>query len=195
LMIDQGTDGLSRGIWMHPMQGLQDSRSLARAVFSPLTFDPVLVESYLCHLGLPPSDYLPCSWARSTWSAKECFHRLSVWLPPPEIARQLLTFMLETWAECPLPTSSLLFVPRVVPAFWWGLSPHLVELAMIYPYLTPLQYQPPLPIPIIVLYLPPHQRSLSSSDRLERPPVAPTAVWHREQAALMRGLPPKPLSA
>jgi hypothetical protein len=42
-MIDQGTNGLSRGIWMSALQGLEDSARLTQAVFEPLCFDPTLV--------------------------------------------------------------------------------------------------------------------------------------------------------
>jgi hypothetical protein len=191
-MIDQGTDGLSRGIWMTALQGLEDSGRLTQAVFEPLCFDPLLVESHLAKYHLP-RQYVHCDW-HATWDARVCFDRLSVWFPPPELARQVLTFMLETWAERPLTTSGLFFIPRTVPAFWWGLSRHLIELLPIYPHLTPLRYPPMLPIPIIVLYLPPHQRSLSTKDRLAHSAVPANAFWHRQQAALLRGLPPRPLS-
>jgi hypothetical protein len=43
LMIPQGTDGLSRGIWMTALQGLTNTRRLTQAVFDPLPFDPYLV--------------------------------------------------------------------------------------------------------------------------------------------------------
>jgi hypothetical protein len=188
-MIDQGTDGLSRGIWMSALQGLEDSGRLTQAVFEPLRFDRLLVESYIKSYHLA-QQHVHCDW-NSTWDARVCFDRLSVWFPPPELARQVLIFMLETWAERPLTSSSLFFIPRTVPAFWWGLSRHLIELSTIYPHLTPLQYPPMLPIPIVVLYLPPHQRSLSTKDRLARSVVPANAFWHRQQAALLRGLPPK----
>jgi hypothetical protein len=45
IMINQGSDGLSRGIWMSVLQGLEDSRCLTQAVFKPLCFDPSLAES------------------------------------------------------------------------------------------------------------------------------------------------------
>jgi hypothetical protein len=93
--------------------------------------------------------------------------------------------MLETWAERPVTLSSLFFIPRTVPAFWWGLSRHLVELALIYPHLTPLRYQPLLPILIIMLYLPPYQHFLSTKDRLARAAVPADAFWHRQKAALV----------
>jgi hypothetical protein len=191
LMIDQGTDGLSRGIWMSALQGLQDSQELTQAVFDPLCFDPLLVDSYVSRFCLA-TQYTYCHWD-SVWDARDYFHKLTVWFPPPEIAHQVITFMLESWSECPLTTSSLFFVPRTVPAFWWGLSRHLAELPSLYPHLTPLRYQPRLPIPIVVLYLPPHERSLPTKDRLARPPLAANTFWHRQQAALMRGLPPKPV--
>jgi hypothetical protein len=191
IMIDQGTDGLSRGIWMSALQGLADSERLTQAVFEPLCFDPLLVESYIVSYDLAPS-YTHCAW-NSVWDATKCFDRLSVWFPPPEIARQVLIFMLETWAEKPLTTSSLFFIPRTVPAFWWGLSRHLIELPTIYPHLTPLRYQPLLPIPIVVLYLPPHERFLSTKDRLAWTAVPANAFWHRQQAALLRRLPPRPI--
>jgi hypothetical protein len=192
IMIDQGTDGLSRGIWMSALQGLQDSDRLTQAIFEPLCFDKQLVDSCVGSYRLA-SECVHCDW-NSVWDARVCFDRLSVWFPPPEIARQVLIFMLETWAERPMTSSSLFFIPRTVPAFWSGLSRHLVELPTIYPHLTPLRYQPLLPIPIVALCLPPHQRSLSTKDRLARPAVPANAFWHRQQAALLRGLPPKPIN-
>ena len=191
-MIGQGTDGLSRGIWMSALQGLEDSGRLTQAVFEPLQFDPLLVESYISDYDLA-RQYVYCDWS-TTWKAQICFDRMSVWFPPPELARQVLIFMLETWAERPLTSSSLFFIPRTVPAFWWGLSRHLIELPTIYPHLTPLRYPPLLPIPVVVLYLPPHQRCLSTKDRLARSAVPADAFWHRQQAALLRGLPPKSIS-
>jgi hypothetical protein len=164
---------------------------MTQAVFDPLRFDPELVTSYITNFHLA-HDYIYCDW-NSVWDARLCFDRLSVWFPPPELARQVLIFMLETWAERPLTSSSLFFIPRTVPAFWSGLSRHLIELPTIYPHLSPLRYPPVLPIPIVVLYLPPHQRSLSTKDRLAWSAVPANAFWHRQQAALLRGLPPRPI--
>jgi hypothetical protein len=150
------------------------------------------VDSYIGTYQLA-RDYVYCNW-NAIWDARICFDRLSVWFPPPEVARQVLIVMLETWAERPLLSSGLFFIPGTVPAFWSGLSRHLVELLTIYPHLAPLRYQPSLPIPIIVLYLPPHQRSLSTKDRLARVADPAYAFGYRQQAALLRGLPPKPIN-
>jgi hypothetical protein len=188
VMIDQGTDGLSRGIWASPFHGLTDSLVLTRAVFEPLTFDSALVTRYVRDHQLP-SVWRYQEW-NQVWRANDLFDRFSVWFPPPELARQALTFTLETWCERPLTTAALFFIPRTVPAFWWGLSRHLSELATVYPHVTSLLCPPLLPIPIIVLYLAPYRRSLSTNNRLERTPLPPNAFWHWEQRALLRGLPP-----
>jgi hypothetical protein len=191
VMIDQGTDGLSRGIWASPFHGLTDSLVLTRAIFDPLVFDADLVARYVLDYALPPL-WRYQEW-NQVWRAEDLFDRFSVWFPPPELARQALTFTLETWCERPLTTAALFFIPRTVPAFWWGLSRHLVELATVFPHVTFLLHPPVLPIPIIVLYLAPYRRSLSDNNRLERTPLPPDSAWHWEQRALLRGLPPRTL--
>jgi hypothetical protein len=147
-----------------------------------------LVDRYIRDYQLP-SVWRYQEW-NQVWRANDLFDRFSVWFPPPELARQTLTFTLETWCERPLTTAALFFIPRTVPAFWWGLSRHLSELATVYPHVTALLCPPLLPIPIIVLYLAPYRRSLPTNTRLERTPLPPNALWHWEQRALLRGLPP-----
>jgi hypothetical protein len=114
-MIDQGTNGLSRDIWLSALQGLQDSQELTQAVFDPLCFDPLLVDSYVSCFCLA-TQYAYCHWD-SVWDARHYFHKLTVWSLPLEIARQVITFMLESWSECPLTKSSLFFVPRML-LYW-----------------------------------------------------------------------------
>lgn len=85
---------------------------------------------------------------------------------------------------------------RVVPAFWHGgLSRALHELLTIFPMepWVPLQYPPRLPIPIVVLYLPPHVRCFPSPpvDRLGPPADPDTIQWHDEQAEHLRGVSPR----
>jgi hypothetical protein len=191
VMITQGTDGLSRGVWMSALHSPIDQRYITQAVFDPVHYDPDLVEHYLSLYDLPrPWRYQ--DW-RNPWDGEQCFDQLTVWFPPPEIARQAISFALETWVERPLTTSALFFVPRTLMAFWHGLSRHLVELAPIYPHKTVMKYPPALPIPITVLYLPCHVRTLPLP-RLDTPPLPNDARWHRQQAAHMRGLPPRALS-
>ena len=102
--------------------------------------------------------------------------------------------MLHAWVQRPTTTLALFFIPRVIPGCWFGLSRHIKELAMVSPRDFALTEQPLLPIPIIVLYLAPHVRTLSdSSHRLDKSPVPKGHKYHRSQAEYLRRLPPSPL--
>jgi hypothetical protein len=197
LLVDAGPDGLSRGIWMTSLQNNIDPSVLTGAIFEPLPYDPDLVKHYLARtplLGLrpPQNGWEPRDWAKP-WHASSCFDKCTAWFPPPELARQVIVFALEAWSERPLTTSFIFFVPRVVPAFWYGLSRHVHEIGTIYPHQTPLPYPPTVPIPVIVLYICTHERSLPTKDRLARVALPSNARWHKSEAASVRGLPPRPL--
>jgi hypothetical protein len=156
-----------------------------------------LVEHYLARtplLGLrsPQNGWELRDWTMP-WHACSCFDICTAWFPPPELARQVIIFALETWSERPLTTSFIFFVPWVVPAFWYGLSRHVHEIGTIYPHQTPLPYPPTVPIPVIVLYICTHERSLPTKDRLARVALPANARWHQRQAASVRGLPPRPI--
>jgi hypothetical protein len=69
--------------------------------------------------------------------------------------------------------AALFFIPPTVPAFWWGLSRHSVELVTVCPHVTALLHPPLLPVPVFALCLAPHRRSLSTDDRLEQTPLPP----------------------
>jgi hypothetical protein len=177
---------------MAPFHDLLDPTDITRAVFAPATFDATIVNSYVNQFRLGEW-YQHHRWDR-TWDAHNCFDRLTLWFPPPEVARQLLIFLLETWAEKPATTSALVFIPRTIPSFWWGLSRFLTKLPTIYPHVTRLRFPPLVSIPICVLYLPPFRRSLPGPRRVEFPSLSAKLLWHRQQAALLRGLPSASLS-
>lgn len=156
-MILQGTDGLSRGIWLSSLRPHVDQQALTASIFRPATYQAQLVEEYASLLGWAPSSVTPSPWD-DPLTGGELLHRLSVHHPPPELARQTLIFFLEAWVESPMDTGALFFIPRVVPAFWHGLSRHILELDLIpASQLTPA---PLLPIPLLVLTVLPHTRFL-----------------------------------
>ena len=197
LMIAQGTDGLSRGLWMRSYHGLMSEAALLAGIFAPLPFCPELTGDILARLPshgfrAPPSWYHH-DWA-SPWNPSRVFDTCSVWFPPPEAARQCITFVLNAFIERPLTTSALFVVPRVLQAFWWGISRYVREVETLYPHVTPLRLPPRVPIPVVVLYIQPHERCLSPSPlRLEFLPRGRHQRWHAHQAALVRGLPPAPV--
>ena len=186
VMIQQGTDGLSRGVWVSSYHHPVDHRLLNAAVFAPLRPDPELALRYVQTLGW--ADNWRLHHYRECWG-QPLFNHMIVTFPPPEVARQCIIHILEAWVERPRTTSALLFVPRVLSGFWSGLSRHLRELDVIYPSRTPLRFPPTLPIPIVVLHLPPHSRSAPTVDRRDlRTPHVPGAREHRMLAEQVRGL-------
>jgi hypothetical protein len=187
VLIQQGTDGLSRGIWMSALHSLMDEARLLQAIFDPVSFDPCLVWEFL-----PSSSHRAQSWIHKSWNGpwdpKACLNQLTVWCPPPEMARQLLSFLLNTWVERPYTTSALLFVPRTVIGMWHGLSCYVHKIGTISPHKRQMQFPPILPIPIIVLHIGTHQRTLSMKNRLQRTSISAHERWHRSEATRMRGL-------
>ena len=189
VMIQQGSDALSRGVWVTPFQAGMDQRTLTASVFAPLPADLGFATHYLrqhnLHVHFRFQDW------NTQWVASDLLDTFSVWFPPPEIARQAISFMLAAYVQRPLTTSALFFVPRVVPAFWFGLSRHIIELPLVHPREHSLAVQPVLPIPIVVLYLAPHVRMLPDpKSRMDRPSNPSGLKWHRTQAEILRGLPP-----
>jgi hypothetical protein len=195
VMIQQGTDSLSRGIWVSPFHDAPTQQDIQVSVFAPLAYDEKLV-SHLSHLYSLPKSWVYHDW-NQLWRADNVFNQHTVWFPPPEIARQAIIFVLETWAELPWSTSALFVIPRTLAGSWRGLSKHLREVCLLKE--ADWQFSPPrlLPVPVIVLYLAPFVRRLTSAntDRLDAAPLPPDAVWHRKQAEHVRGLPPRSLES
>ena len=187
ILITQGTDGLSRGVWMSPFHNTMDPARLTQAVFYPLPYDPGLVWEHFPELTHQSQYWSHVNW-NQPWKADLCLGRTTVWFPPPELARQLITFLLNSWVERPYTTSMILFVPRVLEGLWRNLSRFVHEVGVIYPHKTKLRLPPLLPIPIVILSIPTHQRFLNPSRRLDQPP-RPAPAWHKAEAAYMRGLP------
>lgn len=199
VMIQEGTDGLSRGVWMTPLQQSIPREILMPSLFAPMSFQPQVVQEYVEHHiperlreeGLPlPPDHPRWHGRRwdAPWKHEECFNRLTVWFPPPEVARGVITFLLNCRVEVPLTTSALFFIPRIMPAAWRGLNRALMELPSINPRTADLSPPPVLPIPITVLYLPGHQRRRPTRNKLDAAPAPWKARWHQRQADELRGV-------
>ena len=188
VMIQQGTDNLSRGIWCSPFHARVDQQALTATVFAPLTPDLGLLAHIVTQYELSPHWEI-CDW-NHPWADYNIFNKLTVWFPPPEFARPLILHILFTWSEQPWTSSALFFVPRVLAGFWQGLSRHVIELCIIPPDSYPLFRPPTLPIPIVVLYVAPHVRTLPTRDRLDRAPMPRQGKPHQQAAEEMRRLSP-----
>jgi hypothetical protein len=59
VMVQQGSDGLSRGVWVTPFQAITDQRTLTAAVYR--TTYPRFPSHRVLHQSVPPALYLPHS--------------------------------------------------------------------------------------------------------------------------------------
>ena len=163
---------------------------MLQAIFAPVSFHTSLLDLILQDLPtmLISPDWFYYDW-QLPWIETYCFNKTTVWCPPPELGRQVITFLLNMWVEQPYTTSAVLILPRTCSANYRGLSKFVHHVGTIYPAKTPLMHHPVLNIPFEVLYIAPHLKVLpnvSSSTRFSHPEL----VWHQRQAAEMSGLPP-----
>ena len=195
-MIEQGTDGQSQGVWATPLHAHLTQTEINAAVFAPLAFDYCFTQ-WLLATHLPGAH--PTRWRYQSWEAtsdmQALFDQLTIWYPPPEMARQAITFMLNAWIERPTTTAAMFIIPRILQHQWQGLSQHLQEVATYHPRELPLDQQPLLPIPLTILYLGPHVRTLPDPHRMDMPALPFKVRWHWEQARLLCRLPPYDLEA
>jgi hypothetical protein len=191
-MIIQRTDGLSRGIWFSLLHQSLTQSEITGAVFAPLAMDCHLVNQIVQTFNLP-RDWVYFDW-NGPWRADSLFDCFTVWFPPPEVARQAIIFVLESWVERPLTTSALFVIPRTLSHAWVGLSRHIIELGTWKPSDFDLAHPPLLPIPFVVLYLAPYTRVLPIDRRgVDEPPLSQERRWHQQQATFVRGLLPSTL--
>lgn len=185
-IIAQGTDGLSRGVWISELHPDTDPKVLTESIFRPATVQPSLIHAACEVLGWESDRCYVSPWTEP-FRGSGLLHRYTCHFPPPEMARQTLIFYLEAWVESPLDSGAIFFVPRVLSAFWHGLSRHIEELPMV----PAESLMPPtlLPIPLIVLVIKPHLRCLRSNAGMDSHRSAPRgAKAHKQQADQVRGL-------
>jgi hypothetical protein len=121
------------------------------------------------------------------WEAQDNCDRLTIWYPPPEIAAQLLYFLLQCHVEKPLTTSSLIVLPRVMQKRWSRPSRHVTEIGTYQHEMIPFAQRSLLTIPIVILLIPCHVR-MYPAIRLDSAPASALRIQHRQQAALVRGV-------
>jgi hypothetical protein len=192
-MIEQGTDGLSRGVWMSALQARHSQQEILSTIFEPIPYLPQIGEwaqslvPELAHCRITHQDW------RMVWVPRRVLHHVTIWAPPPEVAPQLLHFLLQTYVEAPLTTACLVLVPCVLQRRWSRLSRFVYEVGRYQRDALPLPVLPILRIPFVLLYIPFHRRSLPAP-WMEQTPASSLRRFHRKQATLVRGVPGTPLS-
>jgi hypothetical protein len=187
-IITEGTDGLSRGIWISALHDKPNRRELLAEIFAPVPFTPEVGQWVMHEVGFP----LLTPWHHRSWDlewrAGNIFDRLTIWAPPSEVALQLLYALLQLYVERPLTTPMIHILPRVIQRRWSRASRHVLEIGC-YPRNTlPLVHHSSLTIPVIVLYIPFHVRSLQPP-WMDAPPSTTLRRTHRQHAASVCGMP------
>ena len=193
-LIHQGTDGLSRGVWCSPLHRNPEQRGILAEIFAPVPFNSTLGDWACMQANIPwPFQWKFRDW-RKSWNARLIIDQLTVWFPPPEVAAQLIYALLQAYVERPMTTSILIVVPRILQKKWARASRHVLEVGVFPRADLPTLHSSPILIPVVLLYVPPHQRSLPDP-RLVTAAASADKKWHEHQAALMRGLPIPSLSS
>ncbi len=184
LMITQGTDGLSRGLWFAPerrspgvnqllFEGVPLTRELALWAMEMVgAWGEFEIEQYLA----PP---------RSTLDGKG-WH---IWAPPPECARQVIVDFMQRWVQAPEETGAIFLVPRILQGSWGRICRYVTEIGVYQGGHLPDSCRFSAPIPFVLLCVFPHVHSLRRyRDRVEPFGDLQRIKWHQEQAEAVRGL-------
>lgn len=183
IMIYQGTDGQSRGLWMAPERRVA---GMNQELFNPIVYSSKLGEWALEELNLPPQPLLHLSFQDPTANAK-IRGRLTVWTPPPECGRQVIRTFLQSWVQSPGDTSGIFLIPRIMQRQWGRVAKYVQERGVYHAGLLPDPYRFHSHLPFVLLYVPQHLPVLRR-DRMELPAPTQPKGWHKHQAEQVRGL-------
>jgi hypothetical protein len=164
-----------------------DQNGLLTEIFAPIPHSPTLCRWALNEAGFHPSQHYAFRGWDHPWDTRSVFDRLTIWFPPPEIAAQLLYFLLQCHVEKPLTTTACVVLPRVIQKKWSRPSKYVVEVGTYQRAVAPFAHRSLFTIPVVVLFIPLHVRSFPQP-RLDPAPTTALRQYHRQQAALVRGV-------
>jgi hypothetical protein len=187
-MIDQRTDGLSRGIRFAGGRLKRSPEAETLRVFEAMPVTPATLSWFdSCSRGFRRYHQWEYLDALAPWSFHQVCGRATVWFPAPEWAHQVMDAVVNVWEESPWTTEAFFVVPRVFQCNWGRASKQIQEVG-VFPAASIPDYGEDTDIPCVLLHLPCYVRSLPSPRRLDQPPRSPGEQWHREQAEHVRGL-------
>ena len=188
LMIVEGTDGLSRGMWLAPSRLTRSSIMESSLALGGTCYSPALGKWALEAVGLAVSTQYQLQDTLSRWSYEEIYGKLSMWFPVPEVARQALVRFLDIWVEGPTKTSGIFLVPRIMQKDWGYICKHVLVIGEYYPGTLPESCMYDSHIPFVLMYVPCYGRSLPLPSLDHSTPASFHRKWHTEQAESLRGL-------
>jgi hypothetical protein len=187
-MIEQRTDGLSRGLRLAGGGFKRAPRAETQRIFEGVRMTMESV-TWAQHQVRPYLRHRHCIFMDSTtaWTFQQVTGRATLWFPAPEWAHQLMDALVTAWTEQPWHTEAFFLIPRVFQRDWGRASKHIQDLGL-HPADTIPAYGGTTEIPCVLMHLPCYVRSLPPIRRLDVPPRPQGAEWHQEQAEYVRGL-------
>jgi hypothetical protein len=160
-MIRQGTDGLSRGLWL-PVQR-PTSFNFSSALFRAAPLSAKLVPWALHIL----ADYHPSYPSLllddfHLWTGSSLLHRHCLWSLSPTFARQGFLAAVLAWIEDPWHSSHIFIVPRVLQRDFGRVNKNIVFLGQHSDVPLPIDFDPL--VPFVLFYLPPFVRKLPNTE-------------------------------
>jgi hypothetical protein len=122
-------------------------------------------------------------WTHCPWEAP-----WTIWAPPPELAAQVLHFLLHCYVESPLDTAALILLPRVLQQRWSRMSRVVREVGVYQRPLVPFVCRTVLTTPVVVLLIPFHIRVLPKLPRLDDAPISANQRMHETAKKHLRGV-------
>ena len=182
LMIIQGADGLSRGLWMAPERRFED---VNQTLFEPVPYSNNLGQWAAGLVGKAhlPVTHLEPFTPQTVLAGRD---RMTIWTPPPECARQVVSSFLRMWVQYPTTTSAIFLIPRILQRNWGRVCRYVQEIGVYHSALLPACCNFDSHLPFVVLYVAPHVHSLPP--RLVKSTKAVSTDWHSRQAESVRGL-------
>ena len=104
------------------------------------------------------------------------------------MARQAITWFLQTWCEASTSSGAVFCVPRVMQRTWGNLSKYITEFAVLNPEEIPGHLGYCSLIPVVVLHVAPHVRVLPPPRVESSTPAAKFPRWAKAHADHLRGM-------
>jgi hypothetical protein len=130
-------------------------------LFQPFLPEAGLVTWVYQAIGIGKPSQLLTFTDLDAWPHKDMLKRHCLWSVSPTVARQAFTTAAQAWVESPLDSSHLFIVPRVMQQDFGRINRHIQYIDQFNPKELPLQSHPSR-VPLLLFYLPPHSRTLSS---------------------------------
>jgi hypothetical protein len=129
VIIEQGSDDLSRGLWLSQHRSYAAAPELIPSLLEAVSLRDGWEDTLRARL--PFLRQFPCCSAihwDSYWRAADIFDRVTIWNPPPEMAAHALHQLLSTWVERPRTTAAVILLPRILQRQWRRVSSYLRQV-------------------------------------------------------------------